>query len=367
MVNKNNTFWIAVTLLTLVGNAPAAFAGIQLQDIVRLKGAESSKIIGMGIVVGLNGTGDDGKFGPAMRPLTAMANRLIDPTTVAQEMSNLKNVALVYLSVKIPSSGVREGDQLDVHVAAPGAKSLQGGRLILCPVMPPIKPRKGEKAYPLAYAEGAIKVEGEDNLRTGVIKNGATMTIDIYSQFINEKGQITLIINQHHTSFSLSNLIANMINDLKARDGAPIAKSDDQKNIVINIPTEELNNPVGFISEIMSLDFDPSIIRGQARVVINEKSGTIVWTGNVHISPVIITHKDLSITTITPAPRPTPEQPNVETNTALPVDPQKKGGATMKDLQDALNMLKVGAQDQIAIVKQLNAAGAIHAQVIYED
>ena len=111
-------------VITLTHSAMA----VQIQDLARLKGSETNKIIGIGLIVGLSGTGDGGKFLPAMRPLAAVVQQLIDPNVVASELANAKNVALVALTATLPSSGVREGDHVDVHVSAIGPAQEFGWR-----------------------------------------------------------------------------------------------------------------------------------------------------------------------------------------------------------------------------------------------
>src|SRR5690606_9756086 len=105
------TLWFA--------SAPAQ--AVQVQDLVRLKGSETSKLVGMGLVVGLRGTGDGGKFMPAMRPLAAVMQQFMDPNVIAFELKDAKNVALVTLTATLPATGVREGDRVDVYVSAVGA------------------------------------------------------------------------------------------------------------------------------------------------------------------------------------------------------------------------------------------------------
>ena len=144
---------LAACMLTLAMGGPVA--AVQIQDLVRLKGSETNKIVGIGLVVGLPGTGDGGKFMPAMRPLAAVVQQLIDPNVVATELANAKNVALVALTATLPATGVREGDHVDVHVSAIGpASGLTGGRLFPIPMTGPLP---GSPIF--AFAEGAIMIE----------------------------------------------------------------------------------------------------------------------------------------------------------------------------------------------------------------
>jgi len=350
-----------VTPLIVVGLAAATLA-VQIQDLVRLKGSETSKIVGIGLVVGLQGSGDGGKFMPAMRPLAAVIQQLIDPNVVAKELSNAKNVALVALSATLPSVGVREGDHVDVYVSAIGpAKSLAGGRLFMIPMTGPMT---GSPIY--AFADGAIVIEDPQNLTVGVVKGGAQLTRDVMAKYIDQYGRITLVLDENSASWPTANNLTNLINGVIAPDGPNIAKALDQKNIVINVPKYELADPAAFISQILRSYVDPSQISTGARVVINQRTGTIVVTGDVQISPVIISHKGMTITTITPPIQPTVLNRQEQNVNFVPIDPEKRGGAKLGDLLAAFNQLKVESADRIAIVKEIYRSGKLHAQLIME-
>lgn len=352
----------AVAALLLMALFPAPGQAVEVQDIVRLKGSEHSTLVGMGLVVGLKGTGDGGKFLPAMRPLAQIIGRLIDPNVVAGELKDAKNVALVTLTADLPASGVREGDRVDVHVAAVGpAKSLEGGRLFLIPMTGPLP---GSPIF--AFAAGAVTIENKEVPTVGVVPHGAQLTRDVMTQYMNKGGQITLVINQANASWPVANNLANLINGLIAPDGPPLAKAIDQKNVVVNVPAYERANPAPFISQILQTYIDPTQVAGGAKVVINERTGTIVISGDVQISPVIISHKGLTITTLTPAPQPSALQPAVEEKPFLAIDPQHRGGAKLADLLAAFNQLKVPVRDRIEILKLMHDSGKLHAQFIVE-
>ncbi len=362
MVKRSSHNTIAKALLILLA-ATAPLAAVQVQDIARLKGSESSKIVGMGLVVGLQGTGDGGKSAPAIRPLAAMMQRLHDPNVIAAELKDVKNVAVVTLTAKIPATGVREGDEIDVQVASVGpAKSLKGGRLFLTPLYGP-KPNMGV----FAYAEGRLDFEDDSVMTTATIKRGATMTTDIFTRSTDQFGRMTLVLDQPNASWPMANTLATLINDLLAPDGPPIALALDQKNVIVQIPAREQRNPAGFISQILEIQLDPTLVRTEARVVINQRNGTIVMTADVEISPVVISHNGLTITTITPPRIPTNEQPAVEQQTFVAVDPAQRGGARLSDLIAAFNQLKVPSEDRIAILKEIHRTGKLHAKLILED
>ena len=165
----------------------------------------------------------------------------------------------------------------------------------------------------------------------------------------------------------MANTLASLVNDLMAPDAPPIAVAIDQKNVVIQLPPAERDNPAAFISQVLEIQLDPTLVRTEARVVINSRTGTIVMTENVQVSPVVISHKGLTITTITPPLPVSAEQPIVEQHEFVGLDPSRRGGARLADLLAAFNQLKVPAEDRIAILKEIHRSGKLHAQLILED
>ena len=341
---------------------PRTARGVQIQDLVRIKGHETSKIVGMGLVVGLPGTGDGGDFLPAMRPMAKLINTLIDPGTTPVELGDGENVALVSLSAELPAEGVREGDRVDVYVSSVGpAESLAGGRLLLVPMIGPSKdsPR-------LAYAEGPVVIEDADAPTGGVVYDGAQLTRDVMAQYLDPYGRMTLVVTAEDASWSVANNIANLVNDLISPDGPPVAKALDAKNVMVQVPRAQQDNAAPFISQILSTYIDPSQVASGAKVVINERTGTIIFSDDVQISPVGILHEGLTVTTVTPEPEPTPVNPIQRTRRAVILDPENRGGARLADLMDALDQLKVSSEGQISILKAIDRAGRLHAKLIIE-
>ena len=350
--------WIALLLLMLALRAQA----VQIEDIIRLKGAEGNTIIGMGLVVGLNGTGDGGDFLPAMRPLAQVIQRLVpDPNVIVSELADAQNVALVTLRADIPPEGVREGERVDVYVSSIGpSESLVGGELLVIPMTGPLP-----NSPVFAFAAGPVSVEDAQNPTTGKVTRGAQMVRDIRAQYFDQYGRINLIIDEAHASWPIANTIASQLNGLMAPpEGPPIAKAIDEKNVIVDVPIFERDDPAAFISEIMQTYLHPSQVSTGGRVVINEKTGAIIITGQVQISPVIITHDDLTITTIQPAPIvPEPREVNEH---FIALDPEGDGGAALADLLSVFNRLKVDSKARIEIIKMLHASRSLHAELIFE-
>jgi flagellar P-ring protein precursor FlgI len=344
------------TLLLIVLVISASVHGARIADLTRISGQRTNVLTGLGLVYGLRGTGDGGDFLPAIRPLATMLGKFSNAATVA-ELGDVSNVALVSLTATVPPDGVRDGDKLDVYVTSIGAaKSLRGGRLFVTPMQGPL-PGSGI----FALAQGAVVIEDPTTPTVGVIRGGCVMETDLPARYI-ENGRFTLVIEDAAASWTMASNIARMIND--SEDGQPWAVAVDPKNVVVTIPPSERDRPDSFISRVQRLPVPT--VAAEARVTINERTGTIVITGDVEISPVIISHKSLTIQTVEPAPQPTPQNPVVGERNFVALDPTNNGGARLNDLLRALDQLKVPVEDRIAILRELHRSGKLHAKLIIE-
>ena len=346
-------------LVALAATATPAFA-VKVADITRLAGQRPNTLTGMGLVVGLKGTGDGGDFAPAINPLREMLAKFANPVTV-RDLDNVKNIAVVLLTATVPANGVRDGDRIDVYVMSQGAaKSLKGGRLFVAPMTGPV-PGSGI----FALAEGPLVLEDPSTPTVGVVKGGAVMEVDLPAKYI-ENGRFTLILEDPSASWTMASTIAKNINELEGDGGEDdsIAVAVDPKNIVVTIPDAERDRPDSFISRVQQLPV--RLMPAEARVQINERTGTLIVTGDVEISPVVISHKGLTISTTEPRPVPTPRFPLTTTKDVVSLDTTAQGGAKLKDLVDALEQLKVPAEDRITIVKELYKTGMLHAKLIVE-
>lgn len=351
-----------ITLIALFATSAHA---VQLQDLVRLKGSEGSKLIGVGLVVGLSGTGD-GKFFSTTRSVAQLIQEFNDPNAVAAEIKNSKNVALVTLTATLPEAGIREGDRVDVHLSSiGGAKSLEGGRLFLAPMT---GPRRGMDTF--AFAEGSVVMERASAPTVGVIPDGAQLTKDIFVNCVQD-GMITLVLNSDVATWPMANNIASLINGRLSPDGPEVARAQDGKNVLVRLSPADQGNPATFISTILTSWIDPALVVTGARVVINERTGTIVMSSDVEISPLVISHGGLTITTVTPPALPDPELPSDPALLNAPkrfigIDPGRRGGAKLSDLVAAFNQLDVPAKDRIAIINSIRKTGKLHATVVVQ-
>lgn len=349
--------------------------GVEIQSICRLKGQEPVVLRGLGLVTGLPGTGDqrlDITNTALARSLELLGNPPIDLRAVA----NSRNVAIVTVTCTVPAEGARDGESIDCFVTSIGnARSLAGGRLMQTAL---VGPRVDDKTV-YAIAEGALSVEGLDFNHTRVEK-GSKMVQDLFAPFVLCGDRITLVIDQSHASMPTADRIARRINqEFSTQQGGlvPIAQAIDAKNIEVLIPPFYQEDKVAFAADVLDTVLDPDIINTQARVVVNEKSGTIVVTGEVELKPVMVAQRSLLIfgpdqrelaaMALQEAELPNNFSPLVPV--PLSVAPPFRdipGIANLNDLLFAMDRAAVSAEDKISIIKELDKSGKLHAVVIYE-
>ena len=345
----------AVTALGLLASAGPAGASTTLWSICRVKGQEENTLNGLGIVVGLNGTGDGGNFMPTIRSLAVAMELMGNPVGQggATELQDAKNVALVTVTATVPAEGARQGDKIDCKISSIGsAKSLAGGRLFLTPLLGP-NPRTGQ-VY--ALAEGDITLDDLAVPTTGRIHRGCRVEENFRNGF-HQDGKITLVLDKNHADFQMAQDVAEIINNSQLSfqsGGAALAKPLDQVNIEVAIPKQYEDAPVLFVSEVLRLP----LVAPEAgpRVVINERAGSIVIGGDAQIGAVVVTHKNVVVETggVIPA------------NRFVAVDPSETEPPRLKALVEALNAVHVPTEDIIEIIKRIDRNGKLYAQLIIE-
>jgi len=351
--------------------------GTTIQDLVRIKGHEANVLTGLGIVVGLPGTGDTSKDSyVAARPYARLLTNLGNPVDNLEDLARADAFALVAITMRVPPTGVREGDRLDVSVEKLfNAKSLEGGRLVVSLLRTPGPDDPNSPV--MAFAEGPLVIEST-NPGSGVVRDGGQMLRDIRTNPVARDGSITLVLNDEYAGYPIATVLADILNEELGPEVVGdvtrmhnIARVEDAKNVRIQIPDEERAEPAQFIATVMTRTVDPSFIHTQtpARIVINEKEGIIGVTGNVEIGPVGITHRGMQFTTIA-APATSAGGPtsgggggwaSLDTT-----DRMSRNSTGLIDLLQALDRLKVPVEDQIAIIYQLKKTGALHAEIIHE-
>ena len=354
--------------LTLLVFAPALRAA-RVKDLAFVSGSRSNQLIGYGIVVGLAGDGDSN----AVTTLRSVANILqrngltVDPTQI-----KAKNAAAVMVTADIPPF-LKPGARIDVTVSSMGdAKSLQGGVLLQAPLM-------GADGRVYAVAQGGLAVGGflggaggaggatvqKNHPTVGLISNGASVEREIPTETVRD-GAIAFEL--FHPDFTSASRLADAIN--AAFPDAATAL--DAATVAVQVPAAYLGREVTFLADLGTLEVRPDAI---ARVVINERTGTIVATAAVRVSQVAISHGAL---TVSIASTLNVSQPNALAGGQTVVTPttqtkvtESKGKFSVVDevptierLAGALNALGVTTREMMAIMQALKSAGALHAELV---
>jgi len=344
-----------------------------VDQLARLEGQGETILRGQGLVFGLNGTGDSGKDLVLARELMEYYRNNGNPLGAIEDLKNAKAVALVNVTCTIPAGGAKVDDTFTISVQAThNAKSLIGGELYLTPLQGPYN--SGEAASVFAMAQGRVITEDAQGApRVGIVRGGARMirTIDTTPRITDS---FTLILKSEFAGFASASEVAGRIRDeyngRRPRDSSEalpmIASVIDDRTIRVDVPPAERAAPAGFVGSVMRTTVNPSLLGLPARVICNQAAGIIVMTGDVEISPVAITQKDLTITTTIPSPVPTADNPLVKTDRWAGLSSGARPGerAKLNDLLEAFNQLKVPVSEQIAILTMLEKAGKLHAQLI---
>lgn len=274
--------------LVIMLSAVSAHA-VRIKDITEIKGVRQNQLVGYGLVVGLMGTGDKDKTKFTFQSLASMLEKM--GLTVAPEDIKVKNVAAVMVTAELPPFA-RSGSRLDVLVSSIGdAVNLQGGTLLFTP----LKATDG-KIY--AVAQGPVSTGGfrlagagagvQKNFPTvGRVVEGALVEKELASDF---GSQTTLTFMLQNPDFTTANRISQAVN--AAMMGMHLANTLDAGTIEILIPERYRQNPVGFVTLVEGLNVVPD---NEAKVVINERTGTVVIGENVRISTIAIAHGNLSM------------------------------------------------------------------------
>lgn len=365
-VNKMRIWVVCVLAMHAVG---PTFADDQLllRDICRLKGLESNTLQGLGLVVGLKGTGD-GKMKPTTRALAKMMQNMgSNIATDAQglpkieELAEANNIALVLVTAEVPQAGAQQGDTVDCTISAISAKSLEGGTLMLTPLLGP----RADRPIVYALAQGKITIPNPAITTGGTVHKGCKMEATIRNNFVADN-KITLIVDSDVSSFSIAQNIEDEINNLN-RSGLSglnsidqggsgeqlmIAQAIDPHHVEVTIPKYYRNSPVKFISLIM--DVQLRYVQNARRVVINESEGVVIVGEDVLIAPVAITHKNLTIEA----------RPGQDAFVGVDIENPNQPRAKLKNLTEALNKLDVPTDDVISIIKALKAQGVLYGELV---
>ncbi|MDD4599874.1 MAG: flagellar basal body P-ring protein FlgI [Negativicutes bacterium] len=362
---------LAVTLiLVCTSMAPAwaapAAVSTRIKDVAKVQGVRANQLVGYGLVVGLAGSGDSTRNIPTMQSIANMLNDF--GVTVTADQLKSKNVAAVMVTAQLPPF-VKSGDNIDITVSSMGdAKSIAGGTLMQTPL-------KAGNGQIYAVAQGPVSTGGfsagrgsnsqQKNFPTvGTTPNGAIVERDVAVELSNN-GTINLALAQ--PDFTTASRISEAINS----QFGLIARALDPGTVEVNVPQEYRGELVSFVAAVEELPVVPDNV---AKVVINERTGTIVMGSNVSIDEVAVAQGGLSVkiskqynvsqppprsdgsTVITPET--TVDVTEEEANVML-----LPATSNVGDVVNALNAIGATARDIIAVLQAMKAAGALHADL----
>jgi flagellar P-ring protein precursor FlgI len=343
--------------------------GVRIKDIADIKGVRQNQLVGYGLVVGLNGTGDSDNAVFTIQSMASMLEKM--GVTVASEDIEVDNVAAVMVTTDLPAFG-SAGSRIDVLVSSIGdAENLQGGTLLFTPL-------KGADGQVYAIAQGPVSTGGfsvgsdsgsgvqKNHPTAGRVVNGAIIEKEIATNFNNKQ---SLTLNLHQADFTTASRVAQAIN-IAFYD--QIARTHDAATIEVQVPEKYKGNIVALVTMIERLGVTPDMV---SKVVINERTGTVIMGENVRISTIAIAHGNLSIeikedsnvsqpmpfarrgrTVVTPESQVLVQEGN---NPIFLLD----SGVSIAEVVKALNALGVSPRDLISIFQALKAAGALQAEL----
>jgi flagellar P-ring protein precursor FlgI len=357
---------LAPLLAFLLLAAPEAAGAARIKDIADVAGVRENSLYGYGLVVGLAGTGDTERVLFTQQSIAGMLGRLgvrIDPTQV-----RARNVAAVMVTAKLPPFA-RPGTRIDVAVSSMGdARSLAGGVLLVTPLA-------GGDGKVYAVGQGPVQVAGfnvgfggasvlKNTPTSGRIPGGATVERALV--FDLGAGPITLALRR--PDITTASRIAAAVNQ---KVGAGTAKATDPAGVAVTLPEAQKDDPIGFLTSLEALEVEAD---QRARVVVSERTGTVVAGDGVKLRPVVVSHGGLQVRIQS---QPVFSQPNAfgQGNTVQGTLDRATASETgsgavalpatssVEDLAKALSLLGAGPRDLIAVLEAMKAAGALDADL----
>ncbi|MCX7970334.1 MAG: flagellar basal body P-ring protein FlgI [Negativicutes bacterium] len=361
--------------VAVAAGAVAANATTRIKDIARVMGVRSNQVIGYGLVVGLAGTGDSSQSVFTQQTIANMLQNygvIINPNQL-----QTKNIAAVMVTAQLPPFA-KSGDLIDVNVSSMGdASSIAGGTLLQTPL-------KAANGVVYAVAQGPVSIGGyaaggsggSNNQRktfptAGTIAGGALVERSVPTQFYTDDGTVRLSLIR--PDFTTARRVADVIN---GKYGPGTAQAVDAATVVLSLP-----GSLDIVSEIAGIEELPVVADSRAKVVINERTGTVVMGSNVTIDAVSVSQGGITLKVAAPVPAPTPAldangQPVLDANgqpvmnPAPPKQPDKEEpniilpqSSSVADVVKALNAVGATPKDLIAILQAMAAAGALNAEI----
>ncbi|MFQ5716216.1 MAG: flagellar basal body P-ring protein FlgI [Nitrospinales bacterium] len=370
-IRTRTKLWMALALLLLLADAAQA---ARIKDLASIQGVRTNQLIGFGLVVGLATTGDTATN--VFFSIQTMVNMLrnMGITVPENQISQLqfKNIATVMATAELPSFA-SQGDRIDVVVSSIGnATSLQGGTLLMTAL-------KGTDGKTYAIAQGPISIGGfqvqgqaqgvqKNHLLVGRITGGGFVERELSNSASAFNAKKEIFLSLKNTDFTTAERISKMINR-KLKE--VVAHSLDGRSIRVKVPSFYRGNVTGFVTRVESLEVTPDAV---AKVIIDERTGTVVMGENVRISTVAVAHGSLLVQI---REEPVPVQPFPFSSGETAVAPRTRvkveegedrlivvpKGVGLGDVVNALNSIGVTPRDLISILQGIKSAGALHADL----
>lgn len=361
---------LAAVLVNLVTLAPLGAQPVRLKDVARVQGVTNNQLVGYGLVTGLAQTGDTTTVAFTSKTVQNVLSSF-GLSTNSQDVRT-RNVAAVIVTASLPPFA-HSGDTADVTVSAIGdATSLQGGTLILSEL-------RAANNLVYATAQGAVSVGGftatdstgqnsvtKNHVTAGRVPQGAVIARDMITNIQHDAAGFSYVLTS--PDYKTAARLAQVLN---GRFGAGTARANDAETVRVNLPARYASDPVDFLADAGDLSVNADAL---AKVVVNERTGTVVMGGDIRLAPCAIAHGNLSITISTtnvvvpPGPF-TRGSAQTQTNTSVTALESGRhlvyinGAASLAQVVRALNTIGVSPRDLIAIVQALREAGSLQADV----
>lgn len=362
-------------LLSVPATAAVNTDTIRIKELGRLTSARDNSLVGYGLVTGLAGSGDTARSAATYQSMSNVLERF--GIVVTPKDIRSRNVASVMVVATLPPFA-RSGDKLDVNITSMGdARSLLGGTLLRAHL-------KGPDGKIYAIAQGPVSVGGfsydlngnlvqKNHPTAAYISGGAVVEKSIETELVNSNNEIEYALND--PDFTTASRIADSVNQSFSQQ---IAKATDAGRVRVQVPANLRDNIVGFITQFENVMVEPDRM---ARVVVNERTGTVVAGGDVRVSNISITHGDLKLVIDTKYEVSQPllvretgpgvrtqvvPQTTVEVTEDDPITVTLPGTTTVSDLVAALNKVRATSRDIITILQTIKRAGGLHAELIIQ-
>ena len=370
MINSSTSSRLSTGLLQffliLVFATPVL--AVRVKDVASLRGARDNELIGFGIVVGLDGTGDSQESLLSRKPIVN-ALEGIGISLKSQDILG-RSIAAVWLTATLPPFA-KSGQRLDVTAATIGdSVSLRGGILIMAPM-------RGPDRLVYALAQGPISGIPKGVSRADALPEDALVDLPIGSRMVASVGQVhggalvereislnlnsraRLFMNLNSPDFTTAFRLAKLINQ---NLGFRSARAQDAGTVEVSVPDSYLGNTVELISFIENLEISPD---HRAKVVLDERSGTVVMGGNVMISPIAISQNGLNIQVKLPSQNTAGGDGALTEGQILEASVfMLKGGVDLKEIVNGFNKIGASSRDLIEVLKAVKTAGALHAELV---